>query len=255
VSEVVRIGNAELWLADCREIMPTLRTVDAVITDPPYMNMEGGTRLPDGSGVAKCRNVSITVADPWDANLEWLLPAWNLAERAFFSFCSFHFLSELRQTIPAKPTALISWYQRNAAPSAAMAPQFQTEYCWAFRKATGLNWRKLKTHIDIPRLQAGCMATERIVETNGTVSHPAQKPVKLMEELLKIGVTSVLDPFMGVGTTGVACANLGRAFVGIEIDERYFQLACERIERAQRQSVLFPPEPMKAHEQMLLEEA
>jgi len=255
MSQVVRIGNAELYLGDCLEIMPSLRMVDAVITDPPYMNMEGGTRFPDGGGVAKRRNESITVGDPWGANLEWVLPAWNLAERAFFSFCSFHFVADLRAAIPSKPTALISWYQRNAAPSAAMAPQFQTEYCWAFRKATGLNWRKLKTHIDIPRLQAGCMAMERIVETNGTVSHPAQKPVKLMEELLKIGVTSVLDPFMGVGTTGVACSNLGRAFIGIEIDERYFQLACERIERAQRQSVLFPPEPMKAHEQMALEVA
>lgn len=233
------IGNAVLYLGDCLEILPTLPKVDAVITDPPYLNMEGGTALTFDSGVGVRHSLSKTVADPWTANLEWVLPAWNCAERAFFSFCSFHFVADLRMAVPAKPTALISWYQRNAAPSAAMAPQFQTEYCWAFRKGTGLDWRKLKTHIDIPRLQTGCMAVERLVDARGVALHPTQKPAKVIEALLATGPTSALDPFMGSGTTGVACMNLGRKFIGIEIEPKYFEIACERIENAQRQERLF----------------
>ena len=72
--------------------------------------------------------------------------------------------------------------------------------------------------------------------------HPTQKPVALQEWLLTLRWTprgTILDPYMGSGTTGVACANLGRKFIGIEIDERYFQIACERIDAAYAQGRLF----------------
>lgn len=71
--------------------------------------------------------------------------------------------------------------------------------------------------------------------------HPAQKPVELICDLLLMAKDSstVLDMFMGSGTTGVACANLGRKFIGIEIEPKYFDIACERIENAYRQSRLF----------------
>ena len=69
--------------------------------------------------------------------------------------------------------------------------------------------------------------------------HPTQKPVYLMEQIVKWTAGTVIDPFMGSGTTGVACANLGRKFIGIEIDEKYFDIACERIEAAQAQGRLF----------------
>lgn len=70
--------------------------------------------------------------------------------------------------------------------------------------------------------------------------HPTQKPVALMEKLArKTTGGAVLDPFMGSGTTGVACMNLGRKFIGIEIEPKYFDIACERIENAQRQAKLF----------------
>lgn len=72
--------------------------------------------------------------------------------------------------------------------------------------------------------------------------HPAEKPVPLLETLVELvtGVAdTVLDPFMGSGSTGVACLNLGRKFVGIEISEEYFDIACQRIENAQRQERLF----------------
>ena len=71
--------------------------------------------------------------------------------------------------------------------------------------------------------------------------HATQKPVALMEKILEMyrKHETILDPFMGSGTTGVACMNLSRKFIGIEIDERYFNIACERIENTQRQKKLF----------------
>ena len=81
--------------------------------------------------------------------------------------------------------------------------------------------------------------------------HPTQKPVPLMSHIIKLSVRqggTALDPFMGSGTTGVACAQLGRKFIGIEIEPKYFDIACERIERAYSQGRLFA-EPVKPPEQ------
>lgn len=70
--------------------------------------------------------------------------------------------------------------------------------------------------------------------------HPTEKHPKLMERLIKNTSGDILDPFMGSGTTGVACMSLGRKFIGIEIEPKYFDIACERIENAQRQERMFP---------------
>ena len=71
------------------------------------------------------------------------------------------------------------------------------------------------------------------------ISHPTEKPVKLMEVIVNWTIGVVFDPFMGSGTTGVACANLGRKFIGIEIEPKYFDIACERIAGAYAQRRLF----------------
>ena len=76
-------------------------------------------------------------------------------------------------------------------------------------------------------------------------NHPSPKPVPLMQDIVSIAkAETILDPFMGSGTTGVACAKLGRKFTGIEIDPDYFEIACERIRKAYQQADLFvaPPE-------------
>jgi DNA modification methylase len=72
----------------------------------------------------------------------------------------------------------------------------------------------------------------------GNSDHPTEKPVYLMEQFVEWTRGVVVDPFMGSGTTGVACVNLARAFIGIEIEPRYFDIACRRIEDAQRQGRL-----------------
>ena len=75
--------------------------------------------------------------------------------------------------------------------------------------------------------------------------HPTQKPIKLLVRLVKRTKDTILDPFMGSGTTGVACAKLGRRFIGIEIEPQYFDIACKRIEAAYKQPDLFIERPAK----------
>ncbi len=85
--------------------------------------------------------------------------------------------------------------------------------------------------------------------------HPTEKPAPLMHYMVRLSVRqsgSVLDPFMGSGTTGVAAIQLGRSFIGIEREERYFQIACERISNAVAQGQLFEPEPVKQVQEGLL---
>ena len=80
--------------------------------------------------------------------------------------------------------------------------------------------------------------------------HPTQKPIELMEWCLSLlpDASTILDPFMGSGTTGVACVKLGRRFIGIEIEPRYFDIACRRIEEATKQPDLFIEPPREAEQ-------
>jgi site-specific DNA-methyltransferase (adenine-specific) len=79
----------------------------------------------------------------------------------------------------------------------------------------------------------------RHAEYHEEIRHPTQKPVALMDWLVRMTAGTVLDPFMGSGTTGVACAALNRPFVGIEVERKYFDIACERIAAAYAQGRLF----------------
>ena len=102
---------------------------------------------------------------------------------------------------------------------------------------------------------AGSMAaTEYSSDAYAASAHPFQKPIALMEWCLSFlpDARIILDPFMGSGTTGVACAKMGRKFIGIEIEPRYFDIACRRIEEAYRQPRLFA-EPAPKPQQLSLE--
>lgn len=205
------IGNATLYLGDCREILPTLPKVDAVITDPPYgINAEkaggrgvGGWNNFEVMGWDQVRPTSevfdlILLAAPvqiiWGGNyftdflpptMQWLV--WDKGQRNFsLADCEFAWSSQTR-------AARIFTYSRGAA------------------------------------LQDG-------------KEHPTQKPIALMEWCIEQAANkpkTILDPFMGSGTTGVACMNLGRKFIGIEREPKYFDIACERIYNAYRQNTLF----------------
>ena len=99
-----------------------------------------------------------------------------------------------------------------------------------------------------------CIGQERLRDEKGAKQHPTQKPVKVMEWCLGFlpDARTILDPFMGSGTTGVACAKLGRKFIGIELEPEYFDIACKRIEDAYKQPDLFVEPPKKAEQVALI---
>lgn len=220
-----------VYHGDCREILPHLKPVDLVLTDPPYPGLKGGMKISFDRGVSPIRKETTTVGIPWGEDITPLRDMWRLCRYGMFVFCSHHFVASVPEIVGAKPVSLITWYKRNSMPSACNVPQYESEFVWAFKKASGLNWRKVRGFYDIPMLQAGCMATERICD-DGRAVHPTQKPIKLACAILQVGGDSVLDPYMGSGTTLVAAKRLGRQAVGIEIEEKYCEIAVRRIKDA-----------------------
>lgn len=233
---IERIGLATVYLGDCIDVLPTLGSVDLVCTDPPFVGLEGGIELKaskrGGSGVGK--DAGETVGDIWAANHDWLPLAWAIADKGLMTFCTFHSAADVPPLV-GPPCGIVTWNKPNAPYPARNVPRASAELIWLFRKNPGLNWRAIDASvIEMNTLTAGCMASpERLLEP-GTAKalHPTQKPVALMERLLSVAPASVCDPFMGTGTTGVACAKLGIPFIGIERDERYFRAACDRLRKA-----------------------
>jgi site-specific DNA-methyltransferase (adenine-specific) len=239
---IERIGNATLYLGDCLTVLPTLAKADAVITDPPYINLKGGYVRGAAVGGVAAREESESIGDEWGANLEWCPLAWELAEKGIIVFCSHSSIIEIGAAFPGRRAVFLTWHKTNSAPTGKNVPRFTEEYAWGIAKAPGLKWDGFKqTLISVPKLAAGCMASpERELAPNGSAAHPTQKPLAVMNWIIgAIQPSSVIDPFMGSGTTGVACVTSGRPFVGIEIHEPYFDIACERITNAQRQERLF----------------
>lgn len=235
-----RIGNATLHLGDALEVLPMLAAVDAVVTDPPYLNLDGSYVRDYEGGAALKRAPTQAVGDEWGATLDWVPMAAKLAEKAMIVFCGFRSVGETWAALQPHGNAigLVTWYKRNSAPTGKNVPYYKTEFAWAYRKAPGPRWDDLPSLIDEPNINPGCFATERLVDASTKALHPTQKPLAVMRRLILPGMDTVLDPFMGTGTTGVAAMDLGRKFVGIEINPAYFALACERIENVQRQGRL-----------------
>lgn len=228
--------SCTLYLGDCREILPRLATasVDLVLTDPPYPGMQGGyERGPGGVGRKHRPSVSLS-GTVWESGLDWVDDAWRVSRCGFITFCSYHSVAEVAALLPAESrVALLTWYKRNAAPSGANVPRHTTELIWAFRKRVGLKWDALTTTMfDIPNINAGVMATERIVDRERRAIHPTQKPIELIRSLLTVGGDVILDPFVGTGTTLRAAKDLGRKAIGIEIDPKYADIAARRLAQA-----------------------
>jgi site-specific DNA-methyltransferase (adenine-specific)/modification methylase len=206
----VKIGDATLYHGDCLEILPTLDKVDAVVTDPPY-----GTGIaPRGGSTAGSIAPKSGGKLSWDTYSEDWLQAVDSVPLAVF--CGQATIFKTAAAIGA--SELLIYAKTNPSP-------FGTSYEPCLMR--GIKRPRQWQH------WSGYNAE------NGQL-HPTQKPVGLMEWI--VGGTdaeTVLDPFMGSGTTGVACANLGRKFIGIEIDRKYFDIACERIDAAYAQGRLF----------------
>jgi site-specific DNA-methyltransferase (adenine-specific) len=214
---VERIGDATLYLGDCRTILPTLGKVDAVVTDPPYgMGFQSNYRLQKHVEIAN------------DHSDECLLMAAGIeASHSKYVFCRWDNL----QAVP-KPKSVITWVKNN----------------WSMGDLEGEHARQTET-ILFYRGESHffpCGRPQDVIRADRTGNnlHPSEKPVGLMGAVVRWTHGTVLDPFMGSGSTGVACAKLGRKFIGIEIDPGYFDIACRRIEEAYKQPDFFitPPE-------------
>lgn len=212
----VQIGNATLYLGDCAEILPTLGQFDAVVTDPPY-----------GIGESKGRNKSrgkLAIAkdygnDDWDSE-----PITKNAVDLLRNISKWQIIfgGNYFELPPTK--CWLIWDKENGASDFADA-----ELAWTnFDKAV-----RLKRYMWNGMLRAN-------KEPRG--DHPTQKPVGIMEWVishLPNDVETIIDPYMGSGTTGVACMNMKKQFIKIERESKYFDIACKRIEDAQRQVTLF----------------
>jgi site-specific DNA-methyltransferase (adenine-specific) len=222
-----------IYHGDCRDILPLIEpgSVDLVLTDPPYVGLTGGYDRNALGGVANCYSVMETVGDEWNADLEWIVPAWNVARLGMMTFCTHHSVSEIAALVPAKSrVALLTWYKRNAPPTGKNVVRYTSEFVWCFRKIPGLKWDAFTTTVmDVPNIQAGIMATERLVGKDLRAIHPTQKPIALINKLLVVGGETILDPFMGSGTTLRAAKDLGRRAIGIELEERYCEIAAKRM--------------------------
>ena len=226
---IEQIGDSTLYLGDCREVIPGVKA-DAVLADPPYgggLAMDYANRFTAKAGAwwkntdrtLQARHDDITGDDaPFDPSpiLALGLPSILWGGNWYAS------------RLPDSGGWFV-WDKRNGSRDVTAAdwPMSEAELAWT---NTGKGVRVFRhTWFGLIR------DSER-----GEHHHPTQKPVALMAWCLGyLKGETILDPYMGSGTTGVACAKAGRPFIGVEIEEKYFDIACSRIEREVSQLKLF----------------
>lgn len=317
------IGDATLILGDCREVLPTLPRVDAVVTDPPY-----GVRDDDWDDMSEREFARLSAW--WMSEAVRLAPellAFGYVNSAVHKLCEMLY-PQTRTLLWAKPPgselsgassrkrwfayeaifhghAQESWsvveprdvdvgrqiklareaagLSRGAVDVIIRGKKTGLCYRWeegaclptdeqvsALRRAlpqlNGAFDAALESALQVKTdtlIAARAAAAERSAEASDVLiyrtvtsgRHPCEKPLALMEDLL--GTTgeawsSCLDPFMGSGTTGVAAAKLGRSFIGIEREPKYFDIACRRIEEAWKQPRLFDEPRAKPVQEALI---
>ncbi len=209
------IGRATLILADCAQVLPTLPRVDLVCTDPPYGIDESSAKV-----TSRQRTVggnSKALADQRDyGEFRWDQSAvapelmaqiraagqWNIIFGGNYYDCP-----------PAK--CWLVWDKVNGSNDFADCE---------------LAWTNLPKAVRLIRYMWNGMLREAGAQRG---DHPTQKPLEVMKWCLgQVSCDTVLDPFMGSGTTGVAAIQMGKDFIGIEREERYFDAACRRIREA-----------------------
>jgi len=217
-TRIETIGDATLYLGDCMDILPTLPKVDAVITDPPYgIGIDRAMAKSSGKIVGKGVAKGCYFATGWD-DLPMSL--------------------ELANLIIEKGDEVIFWGGNYYGLPASQ--------CWLVwdKRVNGnfadceLAWTNMKKPVRKFEWMWNGMLRQGKEERNG---HPTQKPLALMVWCIEQASNpqTIFDPFMGSGTTGVASIQMGRKFIGIEREPKYFDIACQRIEQAVAQPRLF----------------
>jgi site-specific DNA-methyltransferase (adenine-specific) len=227
MTESVEIGNATLYHGDCMDILPQLSGADAVITDPPYgisyvsaRRTQGPTEMLKNDEEAPVEVVPLLASAIKEGGALYLATRFDVSGLWSNAIDA----SGLSMKTP------IYWDKGNHT-SGDLEGDFGAQieiFMFAHKGRHKLRGRRLSNLWHVPRDKAG--------------DHPTPKPVVLMERMVAASTDAgglVIDPFMGSGSTGVACANLQRRFIGIELERRYFDLSCERIDRAHSQGRLF----------------
>lgn len=232
--EIRVIGDAVMILGDCLEVLPGLPKVDAVVTDPPYSDRthEGhasGLAARDGANRKDLGYGALSHAD-----IEKLAPAFASACGGWVVWmCDDEQAVKIRHEMEAAGRYAF-------APLPFVAPGSRVRLTGDGPSAWTI-WivpARTKAQVKWGTLPGAYVLPPGAKEHN----HMGGKPTWLMQQLVKHYTRPgmvVVDPFMGSGTTGVACMNLGRKFIGIEIEPKYYEIACRRVEDAQRQSRLF----------------
>jgi site-specific DNA-methyltransferase (adenine-specific) len=212
MTDIVTIGNATLYHGDCREILPSLPKVDLVLTDPPY-----------GIGASSKKFINGTSKTQKDYYEDI---CWDTSTPD----------KQVMDLVLLAGSHQIIWGGNyfDLPPSRQFLVWDKTIHGNSYADCE-LAWSSQNANARIKQLNmVACNIDGRV--------HPTQKPIALIEWCLDLApknTLTVADPFMGSGTTGVACANMGKTFYGIERERKYFDIACERIERAYAQQRLF----------------
>ena len=208
----IEIGNATLYLGDCMDVLPTLDKVDAVITDPPY-----------GIGASSKKFINGTSKTKKDYYED---VCWDVAPPS----------KELIDLIVSKGKLAILWGGNyfDLPPTRCFLIWDKTIHGNSYADCE-FAWTNMNANARIKQLNMV------FANMDGRV-HPTQKPLHLMLwciDQCNNKPNIILDPFMGSGTTGVAAIQMGRKFIGIEREPKYFEIACKRIEQARKQDDFF----------------
>jgi DNA modification methylase len=204
--------DVTLYQGDCREILPTLGRFDAVVTDPPYgMSFQSNYRTEKHLVIANDGNLECL---QWTASLE--------ASHSKYVFCRWDNIVDVQ-----RPKSCITWVKNNWSMGDLEHEHARQTEIALFYPGPEHFFPKMRPTdvIKAPR-------------TNNE-NHPTEKPVQLMRVIIEWTHGHVCDPFMGSGTTGVAAVKLGRKFTGIELEQKYFDIACRRISEAMKQPDMF----------------
>jgi len=243
------IGDCRLLLGDCLKIMPTLDKVDCVATDPPYLLTYGG---PHGSMGGKLSNENydnkggiINCKIDW---LDFMPPIFaSLKDRAHaYIMCNNRHIQNMLTSAESsgfKFHNFLVWDKGTATPNRWYMKNLEFTGFFYKGKAFFINDCGSKQLHRIPNIL--------------NAKHPTEKPQELMRVYIENSTKrseTVLDPFMGVASTGVACVKSGRKFIGIELDPEYYEIACERIRKAYEQPDLFIAPPEKLTQSQMFED-
>ena len=200
--EPVIIGNATLYLGDCREVIEAIGPIDSLVSDPPYgMGFQSNHRTEKHAKIAN------------DDTEELLIWACGLKpSHSAYIFCRWDNLA----SVP-KPKSCVTWVKNN----------------WSMGDLQHEHGRQTEVALFYPGPEhdwpSGRPSDVVYAARTDNTWHPTEKPVSLMQKVCGWTRGTILDPFMGSGTTGVAALQMGRKFIGIEREPRYFEAACRRI--------------------------